>query len=170
MCFEFLYVKHYLMQHLDENLHFLKSKISEIKFAIFKSEINSELQLPNNIIQVLQVDDEGQVWFLTSCKHNQKLEINPSFYAYLDFHKKGTDCKLQICGKAEIVEDQDESFLSKSNYSKSTVNQLLLIKMKIIQAEYFENKTAENISWKEKLKYTLSSMFYNPAHRVYDFT
>ncbi len=45
----------------DENLVFLKEKIREIKFALFKSEINSELQLPNNIIQNLKVEDDGTV-------------------------------------------------------------------------------------------------------------
>ena len=33
----------------DNNLVFLKEKINLIKIALFKSEINSELQLPNNI-------------------------------------------------------------------------------------------------------------------------
>ncbi len=158
------------MQHLDENLTFLKHKIREIKIALFKSEINSELTLPNNIIQVLQVDDHGHVWFLTSCCREQAKNIDPSFYAYLDFYKKGTDCRLQVSGRAVIVEDDDKTFLTMSNYSSGIASRLVLVKMKIMQAEYFENKQMDNVSWKEKLKGAVTSLFFTTSHRVYDFS
>src|SRR4051812_8750582 len=103
----------------DENLVFLKQKISEIKVALFRAEINSELQLPNNIIQTLKVENNGTIWFLTSCSGYHAKTIERSFYAYLDFYKKGTGCRLQIGGKANIVEDDDQSFLTISNYSGS---------------------------------------------------
>ena len=51
----------------DENLDFLAEKIKDIRIALFKSHINSELQLPNNIIQVLRVEDDGTLLFFTSC-------------------------------------------------------------------------------------------------------
>ncbi len=158
------------MQYIDENLGFLKSKINDIKIALFKSEINSELQLPNNIIQTLKVDDEGHIWFLTSCSGNQKQHIDKSFYAYLDYYKKGTECRLQLGGKAVLVDDEEDAFLSMSNYSKSTANRLVLVKMKIMQAEYFENKPTENVGLKNKILYAFNSLFFTPAHRVYDFS
>ncbi|MEO7263501.1 MAG: pyridoxamine 5'-phosphate oxidase family protein [Ferruginibacter sp.] len=158
------------MQYIDENLGFLKSKIDDIKIALFKSEINSELQLPNNIIQTLKVDDEGHIWFLTSCSGNHKQHIDKSFYAYLDYYKKGTECRLQLGGKAILVDDEEDAFLSMSNYSKSTVNRLVLIKMKIMQAEYFENKPTENVGLKNKIMYAFNNLFFTPAHRVYDFS
>ena len=158
------------MEYHDENLSFLKEKINGIKIALFKSEINSELQLPNNIIQVLKVDDEGSVWFLTSCNFDHAKNIAKSFYAYLDFYRKGTDCRLQVSGRAEIVEDDDDAFLTMSNYSKGIANKLILVKMKIMQAEYFENRQFDNVSWKEKLKGALNNLFFTPSHRVYDFS
>ena len=54
----------------DKNLDFIKEKIKEIKIAIFKTELNPELQLPNNIIQTFKVEDDGTVWFFTSCNGN----------------------------------------------------------------------------------------------------
>ncbi len=155
----------------DENLFFIKEKISDIKVAIFKSEINSELQLPNNIIQVLKVDNEGTVWFFTSCSGDHKQTIERSFYVYLDFHRKGVEGRLQISGHANVVEDQDDDFLNISNYSKSTANRLVLIKMKIMQAEYFEAKPSPQVSMMDKIKMAFQQFFFdNTQHRIYDFT
>ena len=156
--------------YTDENLIFLKEKIKDIKVALFKSEINSELQLPNNIIQTLKVEEDGTIWFFTSCSGEQAQNIEKSFYAYLDYYKKGTECRLQLGGRATIVEDDGEAFLTISNYSKSTASRLVLVKMKIMQAEYFETKQTINVSWKEKMKVAFSSLFFNPSHRVYDFS
>ncbi len=158
-------------QTQDENLIFIKEKISDIKVAIFKSEINSELQLPNNIIQVLKVDNDGTVWFFTSCSGDHKQTIERSFYVYLDFHRKGVEGRLQISGHASVVENQDDDFLNISNYSKSTVNRLVLLKMKIMQAEYFEPKPSPQVSVMEKIKMAFQHFFFdNTQHRIYDFS
>ncbi|MEJ7625491.1 MAG: pyridoxamine 5'-phosphate oxidase family protein [Ferruginibacter sp.] len=157
-------------RYTDENLVFLKEKIKDIKVALFKSEINSELQLPNNIIQTLKVEDDGTIWFFTSCNGDHAKSIEKTFYAYLDYYKKGTECRLQLSGKANIVDDESDGFLTMSNYSKSTASRLVLVKMKIMQAEYFENKLPQNITWKEKMKGAFNQLFFNPAHRVYDFS
>jgi general stress protein 26 len=157
------------MRYHDDNLSFLQEKIKDIKIALFKSEMNSELQLPNNIIQTLKVEEDGHVWFFTSCNGDYAKNIDRSFYAYLDYYKKGTECRLQLSGKAVIVDDEDESFLTMSNYSKSTASRLVLVKMKIMQAEYFENRQIPSITWKDKLKEAFNHFFFAPTHRVYDF-
>jgi len=56
-----------------------------------------------------------------------------------------------------------------SNYSKSTASRLVLIKMKIMQVEYFETRQQQN-TWKEKMKGAFNQLFFSPAHRVYDFS
>lgn len=156
--------------YTDENLIFLKEKIKDIKIALFKSEINSELQLPNNIIQTLKVEDDGTIWFFTSCNGEYAQNIVKSFYAYLDYYKKGTECRLQLSGRATIVDDDGEAFLTMSNYSKSTASRLVLVKMKIMQAEYFETKQQQHVSWKEKMKGAFNQLFLQPSHRIYDFS
>ncbi len=157
------------MQYLDSNLVFLKERISDIKVALFKSEMNSEIQLPNNVINTLQVDNEGNIWFFTSCTGDYAKCLTRSFYAYLDYYKKGTDCRIRVSGKATIAEDDDDAFLTMSHYSKSTVGRLVLVKMKIMQAEYFENKQATNLTWKDRLKDAINHFFFAETHRVYDF-
>lgn len=156
-------------EYQDTNLLFLKEKIKEIKVALFKSEINSELQLPNNIIQILKIEDDGTIWFFTSCIRDQRENISKSFYAYLDFHKRGTDCRLQVSGKAIVQDDEDDLF-SISNYSNGTAGKMLLIKMKIMQAEYFESKPSTKETWTDKIKVALNHIFLPPSHKVYDFS
>jgi len=156
--------------HHDRNLDFLKEKIKEIKIALFKTELNPELQLPNNIIQTLKVEDDGTIWFFTSSNGNHVQQIDKSFYAYLSYQKKGSNCHLQLSGKATLVKHDDEGLFSICNYSKGTYGRLVLVKMKIMQAEFFENKFSEDVSWTGKLKHTFSHLFMPPAQRTYSFS
>jgi Pyridoxamine 5'-phosphate oxidase like len=154
----------------DRNLDFLREKIKDIKIALFKTELNPELQLPNNIIQTLKVDDDGTVWFFTSCNGIHITNIDRPFYAYLNYQKKGSGCYLQLSGKATLVNTEDEGLFSICNYAKGSYGKLVLVKLKIMQAEFFENKIPETNSWTEKLKYTFSHLFLQPAHRTYNFS
>ena len=156
--------------HTNEHLDFLKKKIKEIKIGLFRSETNSEIQLPNNIIQVLRVEGDGTVWFFTSCSNKQAENIDRSFYACLDFHKRGTDFRLQIRGNASISENYDRNLFMMSNYSEGTLERVLLVKMKIMQAEYFESTPLTDVSWPEKIKSIFSQMFLSHEPRIYNFS
>ena len=159
-----------MFENNDNNLAFLKEKINLIKIALFKSEINSELQLPNNIIQTLRVEDDGTVWFFTTCNQNHARFINKSFYAYLDYYKKDTGCRLQLSGKAQIVDNEyDNTFCDWNGASKEGYTSVL-IKMKLMQAEFFENKISTDFSWPEKIKNAFNSLFISPSHRSYHFS
>jgi len=154
----------------DRNLSFLKDKINEIKTALFRTELGSELQLPNNIIQTCKVDNDGTIWFFTSFNGNCFQNIDRPFYAYLGYNKKGTGSHLQLSGIASIVKNDDEGLFSITNYAKGTYGRLVLVKFKIMQAEFFENNMGENHSWTEKLKHTFSHLFQPAAHRKYNFS
>jgi len=154
----------------DRNLDFLKDKIKDIKIALFKTELNPELQLPNNIIQTLKVEDDGTIWFFTSYNGNQVENIDSSFYAYLSYQKKGTNCRLQLSGKACLVKNDDNGLFSICNYAKGNYGKLVLVKLKIMQAEFFENRPFENTSWGEKIKNSFTHLFMPPAHRIYNFS
>ena len=156
--------------HQDRNIDFLKEKINDIKIALFKTELNPELQLPNNIIQTLKVEDDGTVWFFTSCNGNHVENIDRSFYAYLNYQKKGAGCRLQLSGKASLVKNDNDGLFSICNYAKGSYGKLVLVKMKIMQAEFFENKILENFSWSEKIKNSLTHLFMPASHRTYNFS
>lgn len=156
--------------HKDKNFDFLKEKIEDFKTALFKTELNPALQMPANIIQTLKVEEDGTVWFFTSCNVTDINNIGKPFYAYLSYQKKGSGCYLKLSGKAMIVKNDDAGLFSICNYAKGNYGKLVLVSMKIMQAEFFENKIPQNNSWTEKLKYTFSHLFLQPAHRTYNFS
>ncbi len=153
----------------DENLVFLKEKINEIKIALFKSEINSELQLPNNIIQTLRVEEDGTIWFFTTCNGNYAKFLDKSFYAYLSFYKKDTGCRLNLSGKAKVI-DNNNDLLDVNEDLGAKAYTSILVKMKIMQAEYCENKNTPAISLTQKIKTAINSIFVSPNHRFYNFS
>ena len=167
-------IKKHVMNISDNNLEFLKKKIEQIKVALFKSEMNSELQLPNNIIQVIKVDDSGDLWFFTSCIHDQANNLNKNFYAYLDFYRKGFDERLKISGKAVLVneEEMNENLFPHSNYSIGTAPRLVLVKLTIMQAEYVESRLPieSNESIITKIKSAFLQTFFSPSHKIFDFS
>lgn len=154
----------------EESLKFLKEKISSIRFAIFRADINSALQLPNNIIQALKVDEDGSVWFFTSCSGEHAATIERSFYAHLDFYKKGTDCHVKMSGVAQIIDDDEDGLINESVYSKKLGNRIVLVKMKMATAEYFENKVEPVGSLKDRVKTVFNQLFLSNPHRVYNFS
>ena len=157
------------MQYNDTHLSFLREKIMETKVALFKSEINSELSLPTNIIQTMSTDDEGYIYFFTACNGNYANHINQPFYAYLDYHKKGFENRLCISGKAVIVKDDNQEGFSTNQLDGVRAQSIVLIKMKIMQAEFFGQTMHQNQSWPQKLKSTISNIFFPSAEHHYKF-
>ncbi len=153
----------------DDHLMFLKHKINEIKIALFKSELNSELQIPNNVIETLCVDDDGTVWFFTTCNGKHARFINKSFYASLNYYKKDTGSYLQLTGKARIVNDYMECPFPLNDGSDKLYTSVL-IKMKITQADFSENKANTDVSGIDKIKALFAGLFLSPAHRIYNFS
>ena len=154
----------------DENLLFLESKIQEIKIAMFKAEINSELQLPNNIVSTIKTDGEGNIWFFTSCNGEYAKNLDKNFFAYLEYYQKGQDFRLRLSGKASIVEGDEDDSNSSIATAPIKRGSIVLIKFKIVNAEYFENKPSVNVSVKDKVKTFFTEMFIHNSHRMYDFS
>ena len=161
------------MLNKDENLEFLKRKIQELKYAKFSAEINSLLQLPNNIITTLKTDSEGNIWFFTSCNGIYASKMDKSFYASLDYYQKGYDCHLHIDGSATIIEDEENRedilpFVIIDNNNIDT-HSVVLIKLKIIKAEYFENKQIFTNSIKETINNIFTELFFSNTHKQFHF-
>ena len=150
----------------DDNLLFLQRKIGEIKVAMFKAEINSVLSLPNNIVSTLKTDNDGNVWFFTSCNGKYAKNIDESFYAYLEYYQKGGAYRLRISGKASIV--QDDPMADASTVTNCKDN-FALIKFKIMHAEYFENKALATSSFKTRIKDFFTDIFSSHNYREFDF-
>lgn len=157
------------MQFNDTHLAFLREKIKDIRVALFKSEINSELSLPNNVIETIHTDEEGNVYFFTSCNGNHAGQITLPFYAYLDYHKKGSDIRLRVSGKASIVREDGDIAAPESEERGISSRSIVLVKMKIMQAEYFGESVQQNITWTQKFKATFNHFFFPSSEQHYYF-
>ncbi len=156
------------MQINDTHLVFLRDKIKDIRVALFKSEINSELSLPNNVVETIHTDNEGNIFFFTSCNGNYAAQINLPFYAYLDYHKKGTDTRLKISGKAVIVNEEKNAADPEIEERGIASRSVVLVKMKIMQAEFSGEPVEEN-TWTRKIKSTFNHLFFPSSEQQYIF-
>ena len=157
------------MQYNDTHLSFLREKIMETKVALFKSEINSELSLPTNVIQTISVDEGGNIYFFTSCNGNFAKNIDHPFYAYLDYHKKGYGERLCISGKASIVRDENEDIEPENNIYGISEKSIVLVKMKIMQAEFFGQPVYEPMSLPQKIKNSINHLFFPTNEHHFKF-
>ena len=130
----------------DRHLHFLHDKIQDLRSALFYSLSNSVVKIPTSIVTALNVDDEGQVWFFVSRPKQQLTEFDRQFPARLEFYKKGKHSLVKINGRACIVNDAEKvtNLVSLPPEIKAkALDELLLVKVKIEKAEYFETSPAD---------------------------
>ncbi len=147
----------------NQQLQFLKDKIQEIGSAIFFNLSDSVLKLPTSIVSTLQVDDYGYVWFFVQKPKQTLKEFEMEFPVRLDFFKKGTSCFLQVMGKGWVVTDPEElnAYVTLPEDMSSVANgQMLLVKVKIMKAEYYETgvKNAKQ-SWWQTTVNAFSNLF-----------
>lgn len=132
-------------------INFLKEKINDIRSALFFSQNNDVIKMPTSIITVLRVDDDGYVWFFVSRPQQYLDAFEKEFPARLDFFRKGKSYFLQVTGKAFIVDAKDiavDELADVSNQVKDgAMHELVLMKVKIANAEYFDNTREEKSFW-----------------------
>jgi hypothetical protein len=148
----------------NHQLNFLQGKIQEIGSAIFYNLSDSVLKLPTSIVSSLQVDDYGYVWFFVQKPRQTLKEFDMEFPVRLDFFRKGTKCYLQVMGKGWVVNDPEEmnSLDGLSAEAKAhAMTDMVLVKVKIMKAEYFETRTSGRLSWWQNAVNTITTWFRN---------
>lgn len=120
----------------DNNLQFIREKISQLRTAVMYSMSNSIEKVPNDIVTALKVDEEGQLWFL--CRNPLVKEFEQSFPARLCFYRKGHDFFVEISGKAAIVNDAQSAEYGSSDADIEAGQKFMLVKMKMTNISYTE--------------------------------
>lgn len=87
----------------DTNLEFIRERIYEIRHAVMYTMSNGLVRIPNNIVSVIKVDDDGNVWFLCTPPTQKVEECELVFPARLQFYKKGKPFRLEVSGKATVM-------------------------------------------------------------------
>jgi hypothetical protein len=146
----------------NQQLSFLQEKIRDIGSALFFNLSESVLKLPTSIVSTLKVDDFGFVWFFVQKPMQNLKEFETEFPVRLDFFKKGSGCFLQVNGKGWVVSDPEEmnSFVTlPGDAKKLAMNEMVLVKVKIMRAEYYETKTLNQQSWWHNAMTTVTAWF-----------
>ena len=69
----------------------LKSKIMELQSALLFTESSSLVKLPTHVISDVEIDEEGQIWFVIPKPIQHIDAFDKEIPAKLDFFKKGLD-------------------------------------------------------------------------------
>lgn len=122
----------------DTNLQFIREKISQLRNAIMYVSSNGLVKLGNDIVTALNVDEEGQLWFITNRPIQPIEECEQSFPARLIFYRKGVQYFMEISGKATIVKSDYSTDRSGRGKNSSQKFGKILIKLAMINIEYTE--------------------------------
>jgi general stress protein 26 len=139
----------------NSELRFLQEKIQDLRNALFFSQNTSLLRIATTIVSVLKVDELGQMWFFVSRPQQALHEFDREFPVRLEFFRKGKEFFLHVSGKAYIVTDPEEiNGLVHEEIREQTANHLVLIKVKMTKADYFESaaKLTKRAGWWRDLR------------------
>ena len=128
----------------DTNLKFIRERIYEIRSALIYSMSNSLIKLPTSIVTALNVDEDGQIWFLISRPLRHLNEQENEFPAKLQFYRKGKPFYMHVTGAAQIVNSEfmvNKLIEAKQNIKDLAMGHLALMKMKITGVDYYETIT-----------------------------
>jgi general stress protein 26 len=155
----------------QSDLRFLQEKIQDLKNALFFSQNTSLLRIATTIVSVLKVDELGQMWFFVSRPQQALQEFDREFPVKLEFFKKDKDFFVHVSGKAFIVNDPEEiNGLVHDDIRELTGNNLVLIKVRMLKADYFERTPmATHANWWRDLRNQLHSWMFNtrPGYKPY---
>jgi general stress protein 26 len=131
----------------DLSIEFLTTKIKELENALFMSESNALVSLPTHIINVSEVDEDGNIWFIIP-KPTQVIEsFSKEMPAKLDFFKKGKEFFVKVAGVASIawsIEDMKCPKLAKQFSGSFEKDNVVAVKVKVEYSEYTEKTPKPN--------------------------
>ena len=155
----------------QSNLLFLREKILHLKNAIFISEHTSLLKIATTIVSIAKVDQLNQLWLFVPRPKQALHEFDREFPVRLEFFRKGLDFFLHVSGKAFIVTDPEEmNGLVHEEIREQAGDHLVLIRVKIMKAEYFQRPTPGTQGrWWRDLRNQLHVWLFNtrPGYKPY---
>jgi len=147
------------------NVDFIRTKIDEIKSALFTNVSENAFKFPTCIISAIKVDPNGMIWFLMNKAGRLIPPDEPGFPAELLFYRKGHHFSLKVRGMATIVTDQKmiDNFLGIEK--EHDVSNILLVNVKMARADYTERTFVNAKNWLKKLWAKLEAFVYPIKYR-----
>src|SRR5581483_48551 len=117
----------------------LKSKMMELQSALFFTESLSIVKLPTHVVSDVELDSEGQVWFVIPKPAMHIEAYDKEIPAKLDFFKKGKDFFVKIRGVAflqtDLAEANANEALSAEMRQRMLDAEVIVVKVKITETE-----------------------------------
>ena len=120
----------------DFNLLFLSRKLTSIRTATMYNVGETALQIPNDIIRLVQIDEDGQLWFTGNKPRNWIQSNDICFPTRLFFYQKGLEYYIEAKGKAIICNDEE-----RINFQEPVQNDQFLFRMVPAMIEYTDTHT-----------------------------
>lgn len=145
----------------QNQIGFITTKIEELGTAVLHSHSNSVLNIKSTIVNTLQVDTNGNIWFAISKPQQEITQFEKQFPVGLNYYKKGSPFCLNVFGVARIVSDPEElTCADLFNDLKNDINSpQILLCVKMMTANYHETELAKNTNWLTKFKNALLGIF-----------
>jgi general stress protein 26 len=155
----------------QSDLQFLQDKIQDLKSALFFSQNTSLLRMATTIVSILKVDELGQMWFFVPRPKQALHEFDREFPVKLEFFRKGKRFFLHVGGRAFIVTDPEEiNCLVYEDIREQAAGHMVLIKVKMTKAEYFESSVPTHHTgwWRDALTQLQAWLFNTrPGYKPY---
>lgn len=149
-------------QKLEQGI--LKSKIMELQSALFFTESVSIVKLPTHVISDVEVDEEGNIWFVIPRPVLHIEAFEKEIPAKLDFFKKGKDFFVKVRGVAilqtAVEELTNNQALSVEMREKMKEGNMIGVKVKVVDSDMVDNTPKPSQNWLQSSRSHLSSWFF----------
>ena len=142
-----------------DQIGFISTRIKQLQNAVLHTFSNEVLNLPDLIVHAIDVDDKGCVWFSILKPKNDMENFGKSFYVSLDFYRKALPFYLTISGAASFVTNADEIKKLPVFLRSDITEDRLLVCVKIMQADYFEEEENKEKNWFQKCRGMFGASF-----------
>lgn len=125
------------------NILFLNQRIYEIGSALFYCMNTTIARIPATIINVLKVDEAGNLYTLIQRPEYRLTEDEMQFPALLKFYKKGKPFFIEVQGHATLLDDNgllNGLMHWKEGGDGLKKNNVIIIKLKMESIQYYEWK------------------------------
>jgi hypothetical protein len=141
----------------------LKSKIMELNSALLFTESASIVKLPTHVISDVELDAEGNIWFVIPRPVQHIEAFEKEMPAKLDFFKKGKDFFIKITGTAFLITDMEEvnnGNLSDDMKARMNDKNLIGVKVAVQKTDWVDNTPKPAQNWLQASRSQLSSWFF----------
>jgi hypothetical protein len=168
-----VFINKWLNMNTDKNFQFIINKITEINIALFHCQTTSLLKIPTTIVTPYRVDEDGNILFFLQRPKQLISQFEKDFPVELNFFKKGLNYYLNVSGFARIINDPEELYAHDLTFDEMelALNKSVLVKVKILKADYFENDINKRNSIINKMRSFVYNMleWVEPNAKTFDF-